>query len=132
MARNMEPSRRIACLHGQMHKLTQFRVTQLLRRKEALRLEKEDLVQHLGDAVTSKHGDAGLINRRLRANARELAGVDEEIARQSRLLSEHGMRMKRAELIAEQREAEMRALDERRALGDIIEAAVARQGASLR
>lgn len=126
-----DSSRRIAKLHEQLHRLTQFRLMTLYRRQEALRASERELVLHLDSSVAAEHADAGAIHRRLRATAAELSAVNTEIAHQARLLAEQGMRLKRAEWVAEQRAEEWRSQEERRTLAEIVQLATTRRDASL-
>lgn len=103
----------------------------LHRRQEALRASERDLVLLLDLSVAAEHADAGTVHRRLRATAAELSSVNIEIAHQARLLAEQGMRLKRAEWLADQRAEEWRNMDERRTLAEIIQLATARRDASL-
>ena len=122
---------RIARLQGQMHRLTQYRLTVLHRRQAELRAAERAAVSALDDSVGAARGAEAIANRRLRLIAVELRDVAVEIAAHARILAEQARRAKTAENVADRHYAEEASMGERKRLSEIVEAVAARAGASL-
>ena len=129
MTRRDGPAR-MARLQTQMHRLTQYRLTELHRRQAELRAAERAAVAALDDGVGADHGAGRILHRRLRLISVELRETAAQIAVQARVLAEQARRARTAETIAERLALEAACADERKTLSEIVEAAGARAGAS--
>lgn len=119
-------------MQKQLHRMTQFRLTLLHARQEELAGADHALASAFDASLTGAPQVAAMLQNALRRVARESLATQSAVVDERRILLEQGARLKCVENITKTREAEWRADVERRKLREIVEAVVARRGASLR
>jgi hypothetical protein len=124
MTKPLARVRRILALQEQLHRVEHWRLVELQRRAAELDQERQDLIAAL-------NGDDALAGLFLDATARRLVAIAraaDEVARQEQLqgerLAEQAMQVACAERLEERVSVEARRDDEKKALGEVIDAAV--------
>ncbi|HZT49257.1 MAG TPA: hypothetical protein VFA64_14880 [Hyphomicrobiaceae bacterium] len=130
MTRSLTRARRILALQEQLHRVEHWRLLELQHRAAELDRERQELIAALND-------DDALAGLFLDATARRLVAIArgaDDVARQEQLqgerLAEQAMQVACAERLEERVSLEARRESEKKALGEVIEAAVGRANAS--
>jgi len=132
MADRLKSIKRILAVQKQLHRLSQWKLGELVNREEALKQRHEELV-----LFTDEDGSYGAVfsnalMRRLRALGEERSRVGVMKENQSVKMAKEAQKLGRAESLKDKLESEKRAEDERKELRDNLERIVSRYNASSR
>ncbi len=130
MKRRLDALTRIGRLQALMHDVGRWRLHSLERQQAGLNDDLKAVFEALEADKIAYGAQAGLVARRLRALQLRLDQVAREQETAHRTVLTQGTRAKLAELAIEAAALAYRRLNERKALAEIIERAIARSASS--
>jgi hypothetical protein len=121
MKKRLNSLEKISQLQAKLHDLTVWRLAAIEQQRGALETAERAMIEAMDRDVIGHGALAAAATRRLRSIGKEIATAKANCEAQSRRVVEQAARVKIAERLFDDADAEYRAKKERKDLGDLIE-----------